>query len=1234
MKKKSVSESRFFSPRLFLAFALCSIALVLGVGIFAAPSPTSGTLSPGNPTITYTGGPFVIATNASDNAAGPVTCDATNPCEDFGLTINIPQTYIDTHPSDYVKIEISWGGTGQDLDTWLVNNPDTGAIYPAHGKNGSDNPEVMTVPIANIPAGPQQFFVRVAPFTSTGQNYTGKITLVSPAAPTPTPVPVPPPSTSPRYYSYAPGPGIGETAGEPSIGYNLTSHKAMYISGLQTLRVTFPETGACEANWEDVSYLVTKTRSLDPILFTDQRIGRTFVSQLDSVPPPAGPSLVFAGLNSFMAYTDDDGATWTPAQINPPDGSYDHQTVGAGPYPLLLPLGNSINKGEAVYYCSQAGVTAFCSRSDDGGLNFGRSTAIYNSVTDGCGGIHGHVKVAPDGTVYVPNRGCNGVQSLVVSDNAGTTWTVRPVQGTGFSAAPPPVILDPSVAIASDGTLYFAYVSGAVADAGHVHVAVSHNRGQTWTNDTDIGAQQGINNGVFVEAVAGDPDRAAIGFVGTTEPGNHESDTFKGTWYVFVAHTYNGGQSWVTVNATPNAPVQRNAGIWNEGGSNPLRNLLDFNEITMDEKGHVLYGFADGCINECDTGAPNSFTAKASIARQSGGKGLLAQFDPSPAEPVLSQAACLTGRRDDLASYLHWRAPDSGGSDITVYKIYRGTAAGNEVYIGQTGGSKTSYNDRSGDPAVATYTYKITAVNSVGEGQPSNIVPLTVGPRVEPTGACSFPGVQVVVDPAGDENDTVAKHDITSVSISEPESLPGKLVFTMKIADLTAPLTPAFRWSVRFNVPNYGPPDSTVIGPQEDWFVSMITSDNSVPTFTYGTTGSFTPQGASVPARFFTTVGNLDPASTFTADGTITLIMNKSDIQSHGICTGACGPLQPGQAININLASVRAAPPSVIPGAGGTNETIPDTTGPGIYNLRPANLCLPNTAPLAGLNADIDSGLKPVTVHFDASTSLDPDSIDTIASYTFNFGEGADDVVQSTPTIGHTFANSGLYDVRLVVTDSRGKVSSNTAHHLVLVQVPLQVVSRMVHGSAGAFDISLPLTGSPGIECRTGGANGNFQMVFVFANPLTSVGGASVTSGTGTVSNRTLGADPHQYVVDLTGVTNGQNITVTLTNVVDSTGNLGSVGAAMGVLAGDTTGDGAVNSADISQTKAQSGTAAGKNNFREDVNVDGTINSGDISLVKSRSGTGIPAQPASPPAPASGKNPRSVPRDGKPKATR
>ena len=73
-----------------------------------AANPASGTLSPSNRSLTYTGGPFVIPTNSTDSAAGPVDCDQANPCEDYALTIEIPAEYKTANPNDYVKVEVTW----------------------------------------------------------------------------------------------------------------------------------------------------------------------------------------------------------------------------------------------------------------------------------------------------------------------------------------------------------------------------------------------------------------------------------------------------------------------------------------------------------------------------------------------------------------------------------------------------------------------------------------------------------------------------------------------------------------------------------------------------------------------------------------------------------------------------------------------------------------------------------------------------------------------------------------------------------------------------------------------------------------------------------------------------------------------------------------------------------------------------------------------------------------------
>jgi hypothetical protein len=168
---------------------------------------------------------------------------------------------------------------------------------------------------------------------------------------------------------------------------------------------------------------------------------------------------------------------------------------------------------------------------------------------------------------------------------------------------------------------------------------------------------------------------------------------------------------------------------------------------------------------------------------------------------------------------------------------------------------------------------------------------------------------------------------------------------------------------------------------------------------------------------------------------------------------------------------------------------------------------------------------------------------------------------------------------------------------------PTSVVSRKTHGGAGTFDINLPLTGNVGVECRSGGATNDYQMVIGFATPVT-VGGASVTSGIGSVSNFS-GSGTSQITVNLTGVTNAQRITVTLANVNDGT-HMGNVPVSMGVLIGDVNGNAVVNSSDVSLTKAQVGQPVSGSNFREDVNANGLINSVDVALVKSKVGTALP----------------------------
>jgi hypothetical protein len=164
------------------------------------------------------------------------------------------------------------------------------------------------------------------------------------------------------------------------------------------------------------------------------------------------------------------------------------------------------------------------------------------------------------------------------------------------------------------------------------------------------------------------------------------------------------------------------------------------------------------------------------------------------------------------------------------------------------------------------------------------------------------------------------------------------------------------------------------------------------------------------------------------------------------------------------------------------------------------------------------------------------------------------------------------------------------------------VVSRKVHGAAGPYDIALPLAGPGGVECRN--SNGNHTIIFFFSNNITSAG-ASLNSSSGNVAGSpTISANA--VTINLSGIGNGQQISVTLQNVIDEFGQtLPDITVPIRTLVGDTNGNGSVNASDVTQTKIQSGQAVTATNFRTDVTLNGTINASDVSLVKLRSGTGF-----------------------------
>ncbi|MDH4341173.1 MAG: fibronectin type III domain-containing protein, partial [Thermoleophilia bacterium] len=87
----------------------------------------------------------------------------------------------------------------------------------------------------------------------------------------------------------------------------------------------------------------------------------------------------------------------------------------------------------------------------------------------------------------------------------------------------------------------------------------------------------------------------------------------------------------------------------------------------------------------------------------------------SPDAPTNLQAAA-----GNASVSLSWNAPAfDGGSPITGYSVYRGTSAGTETFLANTGNTATTYTDSTAANGT-TYYYKVSALNLPGEGGLSN----------------------------------------------------------------------------------------------------------------------------------------------------------------------------------------------------------------------------------------------------------------------------------------------------------------------------------------------------------------------------------------------------------------------------------------------------------------------------------------------------------------------------------
>jgi hypothetical protein len=377
--------------------------------------------------------------------------------------------------------------------------------------------------------------------------------------------------------------------------------------------------------WKVVADATHDPITLDPMLYVDRQTDRIFNNQLNVA-------------CAWMGFSDDEGSTWTdsPASCGAP--AIDHQKVASGPYSAkspFAPLGASPVYPNVVTFCYNKIGGTFCAVSFDGGVHFVLDNLVDLSPASGavatdrsCGGINGHQKFGPDGTIYLP-YGLNCGQAFVaISEDSGVTWTPHRLGAVQQE-------IDPAVTITPDGTAY--YMGRGEDESFYLYRSKDHFA----THDGPFRiTPPDVNGTVFAGLTSGSDGRIAFAYLGHKADLQHPGKirgpddkyhiTNSTRWYLYVGMSLDAEseQPYFLINqATPDTdPVQ--VGCVQESGCGQ-RNMLDFIDMATGPEGRFYITYTDGCISDgCkapDAKPISSRDAMITVARMETGPSLYAE---------------------------------------------------------------------------------------------------------------------------------------------------------------------------------------------------------------------------------------------------------------------------------------------------------------------------------------------------------------------------------------------------------------------------------------------------------------------------------------------------------------------------------------------------------------------------------------------------------------------------------
>ena len=317
-----------------------------------------------------------------------------------------------------------------------------------------------------------------------------------------------------------------------------------------------------------------------------------------------------------------------------------------------------------------------------------------------------------------------------MSADNGLTWTVRTVPGSLNGD------WDPSVGIGCEQHRLLRLRRRRRPSEGRASRTTTARRGRTIR---DVGVPFGIKHTAFPAVVAGDDDRAAFAFLGSTEPsaGAFADDpSWPGVWHLYVADDHRRRQHVDDRrrDAERSRPARHDLRAAARPAATTARATCSTSWASPSTTAAACWSATrTAASTSCSVSGPNSFTALATIARQVNGPRLFARTTPqrAPAAPSLSGKA-QARRTCSLVGARRSRLADHG--------LQRSTAASQAAASRcsrRSGRRTTSYAD-SALTAGQSYAYHVTAVNADGESAASNDVsPAPAAPAPNP---CIAPG--------------------------------------------------------------------------------------------------------------------------------------------------------------------------------------------------------------------------------------------------------------------------------------------------------------------------------------------------------------------------------------------------------------------------------------------------------------------------------------------------------------